>query len=205
MQSNNKALSVFLFSSTLGLALLGCQPNNPHNDNTHSAEAMHDEQHDDHSHGEDSHSEHHQEHEYRQEGHMTSAHADDEHAHAEHNHSESDHHDHAAHSGHNHDSHRITFDCKPTARIGVSYHDDDKVPTAHLLIDGIEYDLTAPNQGGSGTATTYVSEFGLDDSHGLVWQMSSKDGSETAILSASSNPADANSPLETLYQCQKAS
>lgn len=204
MQTATKALSVFLFSSTLGLALLGCQPNNAHSDSDHSADAMHDEHHDDdHAHGEDAHSEHNQEH--MQDGHMNDAHDDDEHAHAEHNHAENDHLDHAAHSGHNHDSHRIIFDCKPTAQIGVSYHDDDKAPTAHLLINGIEYELNASNQGNADTVTTYVSDFGLDDSHGLVWQTSSKNGSETATLSASSNPADANSTLETLYQCQKAS
>lgn len=105
--------------------------------------------------------------------------AHDEHAdHSEDEHAEHSDHDEHDHSGHDHASKSTPFECEPTATIGVYYHNDSTPQTAHLLIDGIEYDLSAATDSPV-PAQTYIGDIGLDDTHGLIWQV---DGDNKATL-----------------------
>ena len=107
------------------------------------------------------------------------------------------------HAGHDHASKSEPFVCEPEATIGVFYHNDDLPQTAHLLIDGIEYDLEAPANGtDSSIAPLYTSDIGLDDTYGIIWQPSG----DSAILSRKTLDSDiAPADEKVLYTCQKAS
>lgn len=107
------------------------------------------------------------------------------------------------HAGHDHASKSEPFVCEPEATIGVFYHNDGLPQTAHLLIDGIEYDLEAPANGtDSSIAPLYTSDIGLDDTYGIIWQPSG----DSAILSRKTLDSDiAPADEEVLYTCQKAS
>lgn len=169
-----------LLGTALTMALIGCQPTTPTEGNEQEGHEL---------------SENH-EHEH---------HEDEEHMHDEHDHHEGEEHldDSHDHAGHNHDDNRIKFKCEPELDIAAFYHDDSTPKTAHLLIEGIEYDLSAIDT--DSTQNTFVGEIGLDDGHGLVWQIDN----DTALLSAVPvAQATGNITLdskEILHKCHKAS
>ncbi|PWK14068.1 hypothetical protein C8D84_10391 [Psychrobacter immobilis] len=126
--------------------------------------------------------------------------------HAEHAHEEHEGHDamEQGHEGHDHAEHASNstpFSCEPTATIGVSYHDDAALQTVHLLIDGIEYDLTATSDSDASTEKTiYTSDIGLDDTHGIIWQVN---GDKATLLNKTLDSNVAIEKEEVLFNCQK--
>lgn len=179
-----RSIRLTLISSAILAALLGCQPTTTEDSSSTNAtedvavdSASEHDMHDEHG---DEHGDEHADHD------MT-----DENA-------ESD-----PHAGHDHASKSEPFVCEPEATIGVFYHNDDLPQTAHLLIDGIEYDLEAPANGtDSSIAPLYTSDIGLDDTYGIIWQPSG----DSAILSRKTLDSDiAPADEEVLYTCQKAS
>ncbi|KRU23394.1 hypothetical protein [Psychrobacter piscatorii] len=124
----------------------------------------------------------------------------DEHAHdgMEHDHEG---HDHEGHDHSEHASNSTPFSCEPTATIGVYYHTDATPQTAHLLIDGIEYDLTAASGSDALTdKTIYTSDIGLDDTHGIIWQV---DGDNATLLNKTLNNGVSIEEEDVLFDCQK--
>tara|TARA_R110000737_G_scaffold17_1_gene71 strand:- start:42297 stop:42809 length:513 start_codon:yes stop_codon:yes gene_type:complete len=122
-----------------------------------------------------------------------------EHAHEEHGHDEEHeehgHDEHEGHEGHDHASNSTPFSCEPTAIIGVSYHSDNTPQTAHLLIDGIKYDLTA-----TADANIYTSDIGLDETHGIIWQVN---GDKATLLKKTLDSDVAIDKEDVLFNCQK--
>lgn len=184
---------ITILGSVMAGSLLGCQPNN-NTDTAVSKEAP-----------VDNHADHKQGHEIRDnkehEKHGYEEHSEMEHGHEDHSHEGHTHEEHA-HAGHDHAAHTsnsTTFSCEPTATIGVSYHSDSTPQTAHLLIDGIEYDLAASAE--SNDQQTYMSDIGLDDRHGIIWQVS---GDEAILLSKTLDDEVAISDEQILFNCHTA-
>ncbi|MDN5567054.1 MAG: hypothetical protein L0G25_09620 [Psychrobacter sp.] len=182
------SIRLTLISSAVMAALLGCQPATT--EDSSSTNATEDVAADSAS-AHDMHDEH-------------DEHADHDMAgdHEGHDHSEHDDHEGNDHSGHNHASKSEPFACEPEATIGVFYHNDDTPQTAHLLIDGLEYDLEATSDSKNDGTQVYSSDIGLDDTHGIIWQPSG----DSAILSRKTLDSDvAPADEDVLYNCQKAS
>ena len=108
-------------------------------------------------------------------------------------------HDHEGHEGHDHASAGTPFSCEPTATIDVSYGNDSTPQTATLLIDGLEYDLTAAADSDADKAI-YTSDIGLDDTHGIIWQVS---GDKATLLNKTLDSNVAIDEEEVLFNCQK--
>ena len=125
----------------------------------------------------------------------------DSHAeHDEHAHDDMEH-DHEGHDHSEHASNSTPFSCEPTATIGVYYHTDATPQTAHLLIDGIEYDLTAASGSDALTdKTIYTSDIGLDDTHGIIWQV---DGDNATLLNKTLNSDVPIDEEEVIFDCHK--
>ncbi|MEZ7501183.1 hypothetical protein QO189_01740 [Psychrobacter sp. Arc29] len=140
--------------------------------------------------------------EHVHEGHDHEAHDDMEHDHEGHDHES--HNDMDVHEGHDHSEHASNstpFSCEPTATIGVYYHTDATPQTAHLLIDGIEYDLTAASGSDALTdKTIYTSDIGLDNTHGIIWQV---DGDNATLLNKTLNSDVSIEEEDVLFDCQK--
>lgn len=157
-RSFSKFSGIALIGYVMAGTLLGCQPTTEETpiateDTSDADHAMHsEEEHDMHS--EDEHSD--------------AMEANGEHAGDEHS---GDDHAEVDHSGHDHASKSAPFNCEPTATIGVYYHSDGTPQTAHLLIDGIEYDLSATSDSADTASQTYTSDIGLDNTSGLIWQV----------------------------------
>ena len=179
--SFSKFASVALVGSIMTGSLLGCQPNTD-TDTVVSEEVTAVDNHAEQHHSEDDH---------------------DMHSHEEHNDMEHGHEGHG-HEGHDHAEHASNstpFSCEPTATIGVSYHTDDTPQTAHLLIDGIEYDLTAAASSDASTGKAiYTSDIGLDDTHGIIWQVN---GDNATLRNKTLNSDVAIEAEEVLFDCQK--
>ena len=182
--SFSRFASVALVGSIMTGSLLGCQPNTE-SDTVVSEEITPVDDHAEHAHEE------HEGHDAMEQGH-------EGHSHESHSHEES------AHAGHDHAEHASNstpFSCEPTATIGVSYHDDTTPQTVHLLIDGIEYDLTATSDSDASTEKTiYTSDIGLDNTHGIIWQVNS-DKATLRNKTLGSNVAIEEE--EVLFNCQK--
>lgn len=105
-------------------------------------------------------------------------------------------HVHHEHDGHDHASAGTPFVCEPTTTIRVSYNNDSTPQTASLLIDGLEYDLNARE---STDKTVYMSNIGLDDTHGIIWQV---DGDKATLRNKT---LDGNVAIEedVIFNCQK--
>ncbi|MBI0425425.1 hypothetical protein [Psychrobacter sp. NG27] len=124
------------------------------------------------------------------------------HEHAEHEEEEyegHDHEEHDEHEGHDHASAGTPFSCEPTATIGVSYGNDSTPQTATLLIDGLEYDLTAAADSDA-DMDIYMSDIGLDDTHGIIWQVN---GDKATLLNKTLDGNVAIEKEEVLFNCQK--
>ncbi len=190
--SFSKLAGITILGSVMAGSLLGCQPNNDTDavvtegapvDN-HAEHKQGDEMHDDKEHSDMEHDHEGPNHE----GHDHESHSHEEHAHAGH--------DHAAHA-----SNSTPFSCEPTATIGVSYHDDSTPQTAHLLIDGVEYDLTATaNSETDADKSIYTSDIGLDDTHGIIWQVN---GDKATLLNKTLDSDVAIDKEDVLFNCQK--
>lgn len=189
----SRLAGITILGSVMAGSLLGCQPNN-NTDTAISKEAPVDN-HADHEQGHEIHdNKEHEKHGYEEHSNMKHGHED--HSHEGHSHEEHAHasHDHAAHT-----SNSTTFSCEPTATIGVSYHSDSTPQTAHLLIDGIEYDLAASAE--SNDQQTYMSDIGFDDRHGIIWQVSDD---EAILLSKTLEDEVAISDEQILFNCHTA-
>ncbi|WP_379544049.1 hypothetical protein [Psychrobacter sp. R86515] len=186
----SKLAGITILGSVMAGSLLGCQPNND-TDAVASEEAPIDNR-ADHEQGHEMHDD--KEHE----DHGHEEHSDMEHDHESHSHEEHAHagHDHAAHA-----SNSTPFSCEPTATIGVSYHSDSTPQTAHLLIDGIEYDLTATANSKADTDKgIYTSDIGLDDTHGIIWQVN---GDKATLLNKTLDSDVAIDKEDVIFNCQK--
>ena len=171
--SFSKLASAALIGSVVTGSLLGCQPST----DTEVVTAVEDQE------GHD-----HEEHE----GH-------DHEEHEGHDHDEHEGHDHDEHEGHDHASAGTPFSCEPTATIGVSYGNDSTPQTATLLIDGLEYDLTAAADG-QADKVIYTSDIGLDDTHGIIWQVN---GDKATLLNKTLDSNVAIEKEDVLFNCQK--
>ena len=162
------------------LFFVGCQKNNTAEvQPTHEASEPADHDHDEHA------------------DHEHDEHDDHEHAdHDEHDDHEHDEHEHDDHEGHHHDDNRIAFSCEPEQQIKVFYHDDATPKTAHLLIEGIEYDLT---QVPASSGTKFETDIGLTEDKGLSWTVTDNN----AVLSTLSLDKTDTAEGDVLYRCQQ--
>ena len=167
-----RSLRLILISGAVMSALLGCQPTTEETSTANATEPAADNVSDHNMHDEES-SDHD----------MTDEHASDD------------------HSGHDHASKSTPFTCEPEATIGVYYHSDSMPATAYLLIDGIEYDLTATTDSDMNADTqTYTSDIGLDNTNGIIWQVSG----DRALLRNKTLDNDVAVENETvLFDCQR--
>ena len=172
--SFSKLASAALIGSVMTGSLLGCQPSKD-TDTATSEEVTTVDEHAEHDH----------------EGHEGHDHEE----HADHD----GHEEHEGHEGHDHASAGTPFACEPTATIGVSYHNDSTPHTANLLIDGLEYDLTATADSEADKAI-YMSDIGLDDTHGIIWQVN---GDKATLLNKTLGSNVAIEKEEVLFNCQK--
>ncbi|MCD1279355.1 hypothetical protein DVY93_06225 [Psychrobacter sp. CCUG 69069] len=145
--------------------------------------------------------------------HTHDAHADhDEHSHEEHAHSHGEHshgeHGHEGnHEGHNHDATDMTtYACQPEQTIKAHYDPENNAQSAtsaHLLIEGIEYDLTAmtlPQTDRAGAV--YETDIGITNDAGMRWQVNAD--TTRAILSNKTLDGSVAKDAETvLFDCQK--
>ena len=168
--SFSRFASVALVGSIMTGSLLGCQPN-AESDTVVSEEITPVDEHEGHDHDE----------------------------HEGHDHDEHEGHDHDEHEGHDHASAGTPFSCEPTATIDVSYHNDSTPQTANLLIDGLEYDLTAAANSNADKAI-YMSDIGLDDTHGIIWQVN---GDKATLRNKTLGSNVAIEEEEVLFNCQK--
>ena len=204
--SFSKLAGAALIGSIMTGSLLGCQPST---DTAASEEVTAEHDHEGHDHEEHDHEEHdHEEHDHEghdHEGHDHEGHDHEGHDHEGHDHEGHDHegHDHEGHDheGHDHASAGTPFTCEPTATIGVSYHDDSTPHTANLIIDGLDYDLVATSDSNTDANTqVYVGEIGLDDTHGIIWQVN---GDEATLRNKTLDSDVAIEEEEVLFNCQK--
>ena len=184
--SFSKLAGAALIGSIMTGSLLGCQPST---DTAASEEVTAEHDHEGHDHEEHDHEEHdHEEHDH--EGHDHEGHDHEGHDHEGHD-----------HEGHDHASAGTPFTCEPTATIGVSYHDDSTPHTANLIIDGLDYDLVATSDSNTDANTqVYVGEIGLDDTHGIIWQVN---GDEATLRNKTLDSDVAIEEEEVLFNCQK--
>ncbi|MGY8856181.1 MAG: hypothetical protein ACKVLO_02155 [Pseudomonadales bacterium] len=171
----SKLAGITILGSVIAGSLLGCQPNNDTDAVVSEGAPV------------DNHAEHKPGHEMH-----------DDKEHEEHGHEE---HTHAGHDHEAHASNSTPFSCEPTATIGVSYHSDSTPQTAHLLIDGIEYDLTATaNSDTDADKGIYTSDIGLDDTHGIIWQVN---GDKATLLKKTLDSDVSIDKEDVLFNCQK--
>lgn len=167
--SFSKLASATLIGSVMTGSLLGCQPNKetPEPENVVQIDEHETHEHEEHE-GEEHEGHNHEEHEGYDE-----------------------------HEGHDHASAGTPFSCEPTATIDVSYHNDSTPQTATLLIDGLEYDLTAA---ADTDKAIYTSDIGLDNTHGIIWQVN---GDKATLLNKTLDSNMAIEKEEILFNCQK--
>lgn len=134
--------------------------------------------------------------------------AHDEHtqdAHADHDAHE--HGDDHGHEGHNHTAADMTtYTCQTEQTIEAHYDtasNAQAASSAHLLIDGIEYDLTAmtPPTGSNGF-TAYETDIGINNDAGMKWQVST-DTSKAILINKTLDGSVAESDEAVLFDCQK--
>ena len=137
----------------------------------------------------------------------------DEHAehddHAGHDHAEHEAHDshegHEHHHDHDHDhADMTTYNCQPEQMIEAHYDDHDGQMSAHLLIDGIEYDLLATSGESTDPAVgdIYDTDIGLMDDAGMRWEVTADKMRGTLV---SLPTADTQGSDETvLFECEVA-
>ena len=192
------------------LMLSACQKN----DATQAQESatqdqdMHDHDHEGHDHDHEGHDHEghdhdHEEHDHDHEGHDHD-HEGHDHDHEGHDHDHEGHdhegHDHAGHHHHHgeHDPANMTkFSCEPENEIYAHYHNDEQPKIVHLLIDGIEYELT---ETASASGTLYSSEIGLTDDQGIAWRVVDEDDAQLSSFALNGGKADNG---KVVFECEK--
>ncbi|GAA0312452.1 hypothetical protein [Psychrobacter aestuarii] len=108
---------------------------------------------------------------------------------------------HEGHEGHDHGHADMTnYACQPEQRIGAHYDEHDGKMSAHLLIDGVEYDLLATSGENTDPAIggIYDTDIGLSDDAGMRWEVTA-DKSQATLVSL---PTDAQgSDEKVLFEC----
>lgn len=131
--------------------------------------------------------------------------------HEDHDHEEHDHehsHDEHDHAGHHHDhADMTTYNCEPEQTIEAHYNPEDSAQpatSAHLLIDGVEYDLTAmtlPQNNSTGAA--YETDIGIANDAGMTWQLNA-DATKAVLRNKTLDGSVATEAEAVLFDCQKA-
>ena len=131
--------------------------------------------------------------------------------HEDHDHEEHDHehsHDEHDHAGHHHDhADMTTYNCQPEQTIEAHYDPEDSAQpatSAHLLIDGVEYDLTAmtlPQNDSTGAA--YETDIGIANDAGMTWQLNA-DATKAVLRNKTLDGSVATEAEAVLFDCQKA-
>lgn len=137
--------------------------------------------------------------------------AHDEHAHDAHTEQGHDPHE-ESHEGHDHAGHdhavadMTTYTCQPEQVIEAHYdtaNGTQSASSAHLLIDGVEYDLTAmtlPQNNNAGAA--YETDIGIANDAGMRWKLNAD--ATKAVLSNKTLDGSVTEDAETvLFNCQK--
>ena len=153
------------------------------------------------------HEEHaHDEHEHDHEGHDHEGH-DPDHEH-EHTHDEHD----ADHAGHDHEGHHhdaadmTTYNCQPEQTIKAHYDPEGSTQpatSAHLIIDDVEYDLTAmtlPQNNSAGAA--YETDIGIANDAGMTWELNA-DTTKAILRNKTLDGSVIASDEDVLFDCQK--
>lgn len=106
--------------------------------------------------------------------HSNDEHSDDKHSDDKHSDHDTHAHDHSGHdhdhSGHDHEAGDMTmYDCEPTLTVDAHYEDTG----AHLLIDGVEYELSLAASADTTPVDTrrYHTDIGLQKNMGMIWQV----------------------------------
>ncbi|WP_230656023.1 MliC family protein [Psychrobacter sp. I-STPA10] len=152
----------------------------------------HDHDHEEHDHDHEGHDHDHEGHDHDHEGHDHD-HEGHDHDHEGHDHDHEGHHHHGAHDPAN----MTKFSCEPENEIFAHYHNDEQPKIVHLLIDGVEYELSeTPSTSG----TLYSSDIGLTDDQGIAWKVTSED--KTQLSSFAVNGGQATDG-KVLFECKK--
>ncbi|MEN6670455.1 hypothetical protein AAJP47_08785 [Psychrobacter sp. B38] len=153
----------------------------------------------------DEHEQDHEGHDHEEDDHTHEGHSHEEHDH-DHSHDEHDGHDHS-HDGHHHDAADMTtYNCQPEQTIEAHYDPEDSTQpatSAHLLIDGVEYDLTAmalPNSNNTGAA--YETDIGIANDAGMRWQLNA-DATKAVLSNKTLDGSVAEGEEAILFDCQK--
>lgn len=139
-------------------------------------------------------------------------HDDHDHSHEGHNHEEHDHshdehdgHDHG-HEGHHHDAADMTtYNCQPEQVIKAHYDPEGSAQSAtstHLLIDGVEYDLTAMTASATNAGTAYETDIGITDDAGMRWKLNA-DATKAVLSNKTLDGSVSESSEAVLFDCQK--
>ncbi|MER2162986.1 MAG: hypothetical protein ABS921_02570 [Psychrobacter alimentarius] len=130
--------------------------------------------------------------------------------HEDHDHEEHDHehsHDEHDHAGHHHDhADMTTYNCQPEQTIEAHYDPEDSAQpatSAHLLIDGVEYDLTAmtlPQNNSTGAA--YETDIGIANDAGMTWQLNA-DATKAVLRNKTLDGSVATEAEAVWFDCQK--
>ena len=143
-----------------------------------------------------------QSHDDHEHGHDHSHDGDDEHSHEE------DSHEHG-HDGHHHDhdhTDMTTYSCQPEQTIEAHYDPEgstQSTTSAHLLIDGVEYDLTAMTPSTNNTAgMAFETDIGITDDAGMRWQLNA-DATKAVLSNKTLDGSVTESNEAVLFDCQK--
>lgn len=116
-----------------------------------------------------------------------------------------EHDEHEGHEGHDHHDHdhadMTTYSCQPEQSIGAHYDEHDGKMSAHLLIDGVEYDLLATSGENTDPAIggIYDTDIGLSDDAGMRWEVTA-DKSQATLVSLPTDVQDSDENV--LFECE---
>ena len=180
-------LIALLFAGTL--LTTGCQKSPDADTNTEPATTAVKTQHD------------HQDDEHMKEEHNEQGHREGEHEGHDNHNAHDEHNNHDGHEGHDHsDMAMTTYHCKPEQEIKAHYEEGS---SAHLLIDGIEYDMTALKSTlaeDASNAVVYETDIGLNDNAGMMWQVS---GDQAKLVTKTLDGSIKSEKEAVLFDCQK--
>lgn len=109
---------------------------------------------------------------------------------------------HDGHDGHDHSAMNMThYHCTPEQEIQAHY--EEGTGSAHLLIDGIEYDMTALKSTlatGNTNTIVYETDIGIDDKAGMMWQVN---GDQAKLVNKTLDGSVPPEQEAVLFECQK--
>ena len=137
------------------------------------------------------------------ESHSDADYSNDEHSDVKHSDHDTHAHDHSGHehdhSGHDHETGDMTiYDCEPALTVDAHYEDTG----AHLLIDGVEYELSLAASADTAPVDTrrYHTDIGLQKNMGMIWQVHE----QSAQLYHTPLSADGDSTdMTAAFDCQQ--